>query len=135
MLRYLYDHFPKGITNQLKSSLNVDTVEDANRYTDEALLKIPGFGKMALQKLRNLQKAEIKQDLVAALLPSAHQIGEIVNLDLGCDHILKARVNRVSFYKSGIQYDLDVEITGSRWNSTPFWDRIHGVSGARVKKR
>lgn len=51
----LSDHFSKLMSQQLKSSLNTETVEEANKLTDDELLMVPGFGKIALQRLRRLK--------------------------------------------------------------------------------
>lgn len=133
MPQLLSDHFTPSIVNVLKWGLNVETVEDANRYTDEALLKLRGFGLKALHKLRSLVKAEIKQDLISTLLPSPHQYGDGVILDFGRNHQLNAKVTKVAFLKNSIQYDLDVEIWTDKTGY--FMERIHGVSAARVRKK
>lgn len=51
----LSDHFSKLMSQQLKRSLNIETVEEANKFSDEELLKVPGFGLITLQKLRRLK--------------------------------------------------------------------------------
>lgn len=51
----LSDHFSKLTCHALKRALNVETVEEANKYSDEELLKTRGFGEIALLKLRGIQ--------------------------------------------------------------------------------
>jgi hypothetical protein len=51
----LSEHFSKCVCQNLKKTLNIETVEEANKYSDEDLLKVNMFGLMALQKLRRLK--------------------------------------------------------------------------------
>jgi hypothetical protein len=51
----LSDHFTKSICHVLKSKLDVDTVEQAALYSDDELLKVNGFGRIALRNLRRIR--------------------------------------------------------------------------------
>lgn len=51
----LSDHFTNSICHALKHKLNIETVEEAALYSDEELLKVNGFGRIALRNLRKIR--------------------------------------------------------------------------------
>lgn len=59
----LSEYFTTSICKALKNSLNIDTVEQANQYSDEDLLKVPMFGLIALRKLRKLKEPKVSRSI------------------------------------------------------------------------
>lgn len=73
--------FSKQLSRAIKNHFQVETIASLQSFPDEELLKLRGFGKMALQKLRS-EKPEKKIVQTIDVTPTWHSVTKIIRLSL-----------------------------------------------------